>query len=230
MSLLSSLISVRGHALSKLGLGPCSIVVDAGAHRGEFSSALVNQFKCRCYLVEANPILAAALRDDARFEASVEAALGVRDGNTKFFLRDNPEAASVFACDGEQAVAALDVEVVSLPTLMHRFDLDRIDVLKLDIEGSEFEILQQTPDDLLKNIHQITVEFHDAIPPFSGRGLYQQTRERLGELGFTCCPIAIRTHGDVLFLNRRQFAIGPVRSIGLSMFARWSLRLSSRRK
>jgi FkbM family methyltransferase len=181
-------------------------------------------------LVEANPTLAAALRNDPRFTASAEAALGIRDGNTKFFLRDNPESASVFACDGEQTVASVDVEVVSLTSFMHRFDLDRIDVLKLDIEGSEFDILQQTPDGVLMNIHQITVEFHDAMSPFSGRGLYQQTRARLCELGFTCCPIAIRTHGDVLFLNRRRFAIGPVRSLGLSIFARWWLRFGTQRK
>src|SRR3954470_4028001 len=203
MSLHRSLVSVRGHTFCKLGLGPRSIVVDAGAHRGQFSGALVDRFGCRCYLIEANPDLAATLRNDSRFEASVTAALGVHDSKATLFLRENLEASSVFASDAEQSSKATDIEVVGLATVMQRFDLDHIDVLKLDIEGSEFEVLQKTPDDLLKKIYQITVEFHDAMPCFAGRGLYERTRERLSKLGFTCCPIAIRTRGDVLFLNRR---------------------------
>src|SRR4051812_9492473 len=155
MSLHRSLISVRGHTFCKLGLGPQSIVVDAGAHRGQFSGALVDRFGCRCYLVEANPELAAALRHDSRFKASVEAALGADDSKAKLFVRDNLEASSVFGSAAEQTSDAADIEVVGLQTFMKRFALDHIDVLKLDIEGSEFEVLQNTPAELLKNIHQI---------------------------------------------------------------------------
>lgn len=225
-AMLQSLFRVRGHALSALGLDRDTVVVDAGAHRGEFSRALADRFGCRCYLIEANSQLADALTRQNEFPGVLSAALGAEDGHASFYVRENLEASSMFD-RGAVPLAATDIEVVSLPTMMRRHGITRIDVLKLDIEGAEFDLLTHCPDDIITAIGQITVEFHDFQRAFQGRGLYQGVRRRLRSLGFACCSTAIRTHGDVLFLNRRQFPMSAAAQRTTEALAKWRLRWAS---
>src|SRR5262245_4651352 len=132
---------IRGHHIWPAPLNSDSVVVDGGAHRGEFSRVLVNQFGCRCYLVEANPVLARALNVNET-AVIVPAALAARDGIATFHTCPNPESGSIIAQENRNG--SLTVETISLPTLMSRYQLNRIDLLKLDIEGAEFELIAQT--------------------------------------------------------------------------------------
>lgn len=223
LKILTSLIRVRGHALSTLGLGPESVVIDAGAHRGEFSRALTDRFGCQCYLIEANAALAEQLGLSG-YAGVAAAALGESDGRAVFYVRDNLESSSVFYRD-KSALTTSETEVISLPTMMERFGLERIDVLKLDVEGSEFAILNTAPAEVLTQIGQITVEFHDFAPAFRGQGLYEAAQRRLRSLGFASFSMAFRTHGDVLFLNKRQFPVSSLAVFGLAGLGRWRLRM-----
>src|SRR5215212_3687717 len=49
------LMSLRGHHFLATAINPDSVVVDLGAHLGEFSSEMSTRFGCRCYAVEAHP-------------------------------------------------------------------------------------------------------------------------------------------------------------------------------
>jgi hypothetical protein len=51
----------------------------------------------------------------------------------------------------------------SIPTLMHRLGVDRIDLLKLDIEGAEHDLFQDGAQDWLTSVHAIAIETHDAF-------------------------------------------------------------------
>jgi FkbM family methyltransferase len=223
-SLLESLANIRGHTLSTLNLGRDTIVVDAGANRGEFSRALVQRFGCTCHLVEANPALASNLRDQSSFTTVTQAALGAHDGTTTFYVRDHLEAGSLFPTKNSDQARQVDVLSMSLAKLMRHLGTERIDLLKLDIEGSEFDVILNTPDDILGKIGQMTVEFHDFLPQFDRPGLYRQAASQLAAAGFVCCPMAFRTHGDVLFLNQRWFPIRPTTARGLALTARWYMR------
>jgi len=220
MSSVFQLEKFRGHTVCPAGLNPESVVVDAGAHRGEFSRSLTDQFGCKCFLVEANPELAGQLIGK-KFDNVLSAALSAQDGKANFIRRKNPESGGIFdrAQDGGNAVS--EVETISLETFMHQSALARIDLLKLDIEGAEFELIEKTSDQILGSIGQITVEFHDFLPEFKGRGLYEKARCRLETLGFVSCCMTFRTHGDVLFLNRKVFGTNLVSKLWLQHGARW---------
>ena len=47
-------VLVGGHTLCPI-LTPASKVVDAGAHRCEFSQIITERFGCRCWALEPNP-------------------------------------------------------------------------------------------------------------------------------------------------------------------------------
>jgi FkbM family methyltransferase len=106
--------------------------------------------------------------------------VGVRDGTESFFL---PRRGSRFnyqpLLDGEPARAeqTFDLPVQRLATIMAESGHENIDVLKMDIEGAEYEVL----DDLLASgiaPKQLLVEFHHHFP---GVGL-RATREAVSSL------------------------------------------------
>lgn len=220
------LTHIRGHYVWTPPLNGQSVVIDAGAHRGEFSAEIIRRFGCQCHLIEANPFLAENLVVQ-KAASLTPAALGGRDGKAVFHVRENPEAGSLGAA-GAVALAALEVETISLPTLMQRVNVDHIDLLKLDIEGAEFDLIKETPDETLCSIGQITVEFHDFQEQFAGRGLFEEARERLETLGFVCCRMSFRTNGDVLFFNQNLLRLSIPQILYVQSVARFVERTRAR--
>ena len=226
MSSAFKLETVRGHTICPARLNSESVVIDAGAHRGEFSRILMARYGCQCQLVEANPELAAQLIGK-NFVRVLPAALSAQDGRASFIKRNNPEHGGIFnrAHDDDNAVS--EIETISLETFVRRFALTQIDLLKLDIEGAEFDLIEKTSDQILDCIGQITVEFHDFLPEFKGRGVYEKAKHRLETLGFVACCMAFRTHGDVLFLNRKMFRMNLASKLWLRHGERWLGKLKS---
>ena len=66
---------------------------------------------------------------------------------------------------GDQALTALQgVNGVSIPTLLDQHGVERLDILKLDVEGAEKEILE-TAQSWLPSTQAILAETHDRIVP-----------------------------------------------------------------
>lgn len=71
----------------------------------------------------------------------------------------------------------------TLPAILDEHGLDTVDVLKLDVEGAEYEILESTPASYLERVERIVLEEH-RFP--GGRDEYDPTalRELLRDAGF----------------------------------------------
>ena len=217
---------LRGHTIFTSSLVPGSVVIDAGAHKGEFSLQLTEKYGCSCYLIEANPRLAAKLPSSVK--ETINAALSDYDGTIQFSIEENLESSQVLSPSSVKSKGrdqVVEVESLSLETLVKNFNLEKVDLLKLDIEGAEFPLLTSASSDLLSSISQITVEFHDFKPEFQNQQLYEKCRDRLVSLGFLCCPMSFRTHGDVLFLNIKHFPLSLLNQFLIQHIARWMLKL-----
>lgn len=222
------LIRVRGHTLLPASLSPDSTVVDAGAHAGEFSQEIHQRFDCQCHLIEANPVLASQLVAPPKGTV-IHAALCAETAKTSFIFRDNPEGGGVVPGNQEHPGHTTEVDAINLSALFDRLEVERIDLLKLDIEGAEFDLITSTPHALWQRIHQVTIEFHDFQPSFHGRGLYQKARRHLLDAGFRGFNMAFRTHGDVLFLNRKTGNLGFGSSLLLSTLGKLRLKAQTLR-
>lgn len=54
-----------------------------------------------------------------------------------------------------------NISAVSIPDLIKDFEISRIDILKIDIEGSEKEIFENSPEVWLPLVNVLVVELHD---------------------------------------------------------------------
>jgi hypothetical protein len=82
--------------------------------------------------------------------------------------------------------------------------IDHIDLMKVDIEGSEIERFDTISDDLLDRIDQMTVEFHDFLPEYELAAKVRATLDRLIGLGWLSIVFSRRDHSDVLLINRKK--------------------------
>lgn len=153
------------------------IVVDVGAHIGCFAQLWHRRNpEARIFCVEACPENLDALRANVgSFAEVVHAACTYQPGPVALLNAVWPECEST---GGSVVLPEAEIESLGLPQveghywkdlrelpkvtledLMGRFGFNRIDVLKLDCEGSEYSILGQTLS--LDRIRLIVGEYHD---------------------------------------------------------------------
>ena len=113
---------------------------------------------------------------ESRIEVAAS-AMGSESGWAALDLRDASVGTRVIprADEFDGAVA-----MVTLGGLMAAHHLERVDVLKLDCEGAEFDILLGAPTDLLERVELVIGEYHR----FGGRDP-KALRDRLEAAGYS---------------------------------------------
>lgn len=197
---MSYLTQIQGHTLWRSGLYPGAIAIDLGANRGAFSKGLIEKYRCRSIAIEANPSLAKQIDGSANLSVFNCAVAGT-EGTLRFHLAENDEESSLYGKENNDSSNCIEVESIHLERFLASRSIEKIDVLKLDIEGAEIEVLASCSDRFLKSIGQITVEFHDFLGMTRLEDIHQ-TVQRLEALGFACIKIWQHAWGDVLFINR----------------------------
>lgn len=61
----------------------------------------------------------------------------------------------------------------SIPQVMEDFGISHIDLLKLDVEGAEYELFHSHYEQWLEHVNHIVIEFHDWAKPESSRSVYR---------------------------------------------------------
>lgn len=79
---------------------------------------------------------------------------------------------------GHSAVRTLhdrtgDTAAVTIPGLLQQFGLDRIDLVKIDIEGSELELFTQGDLSWIARVNTIAIELHDHWRPGCGEAFFK---------------------------------------------------------
>lgn len=199
---------LREHSFFATLLARPAAVADFGAHRGEFLAAFASEHPIsRALLVEADPALAESLKQSLGDEADIVHAAVVaenKQGTVTFTRSIEPESSSIFR---EWSAAQGIADEVTVPTLefsdaVNRFG-ERIDLIKMDVEGAEIGILESASASNLASCYQLTVEFHDKRPPFTRRDVDRVCR-RLRSEGYGIVNANWPYVNDVLFVNLKS--------------------------
>ncbi|MFN2621526.1 MAG: FkbM family methyltransferase [Chthoniobacterales bacterium] len=190
-------------------------VIDAGANRGAFTDAFLRLHAPeRMILVEAIPEL--ALKLGAKYErdpriAVVAAALSDQNGQARFEINRSEASSSLLPIDPRNtewfgrdlSVAnSIMVPTVTLPELMTREKLDRVDLLKLDLQGAERLVLTGAGEALNRVRVIYTEVFFE--PLYENAWLFREVDEFLSGRDFKLCGlsnIVHATNGDLVQAN-----------------------------
>lgn len=155
------IIEIEGHPIISELLNEDSIIFDCGACIGEFTSNLYNKFKCKFYLYEADSRNYRRMKHRFRdyeniytFNKAIDKDIGIKE----FYLGDYITASSLHRSHRGLGHLVENVQTTTIDSETTNFD--RIDLLKLDLEGSEIDVIPHILLKTLQKIKQITVEFH----------------------------------------------------------------------
>lgn len=139
-------------------------IIDAGANIGIATLWFLSQYpgaKLVCVEPDLSNFRLLQANFDSRNDVILEqVALGAADESVTLHLAAHGAMHSVV--DSGPAVGTLSVSQVRLDTLMDRHCIEHVDLLKLDVEGSEFDCVRGLGD-RLANVRVIVGEFHERL-------------------------------------------------------------------
>jgi len=156
-----------------------SVVWDVGGFEGDFAAAVQEQYGCTVHLFE--PVASFHARCEERFRSVDRVAchpygLSDRNGHFDISLEDN---ASSFHPAG-QAATVERAELRCVTEVFEALGLEWIDLIKMNIEGGEFEVLPALLDSgLIRRVRHLMVQFHGFMPQAQARR--DSIRARLAE-------------------------------------------------
>jgi len=167
------------------GLSRDSIVYSVGVGNDiSFERSLIQSFGLKSVIAfDPTPTAIAWLgREDAPEQLRLlPYAIADHDGTAKFFPHDNPEwIAHSLIPRAATAASAVEVQVRTLRTVMSELGHGRIDLLKMDIEGAEYDVVENLVRERL-DVRQLLVEFHHHDRHTGGMSVVR-TREAIRKL------------------------------------------------
>lgn len=173
-----------------------SVIVDVGGNIGASTLYFLLYYpNAHVYVVEPNPDLFSRLRLSFGAESRVtliNAAMCPIDGDVTFYPNRNHLSGSLSKRTG--TLEGVKVPGISLDTLIERFGIEQVDLLKFDIEGGEWGMLQGFTKRV--SVAMMVGELH--------YDLMEVKREELGELlkGFKYTEDMVHESRSVIIATR----------------------------
>jgi FkbM family methyltransferase len=171
-------------------LGPDSIVYCVGCGENiSFDLALIEDFGCTVHALDPTPRAVTFVERVAggepryRFES-----LGLWDESTtlRFYTPKDPSHVSHSLLNLQQTSTFIEVPVVRLSEVLARHSHTAVTLLKLDIEGAEYKVLQSVLDDAIP-IAILCVEYDEFHHPLDRhfRARIRASLRQLQQCGYT---------------------------------------------
>jgi len=188
------------------------LVIDLGANEGFYTLKVKeNNPHCRVIAVEPNPLAFEVLEKNVTSNGLtdvilVNKAVCDREGTMPFQIV--PHVSAIGARDlslqqrpwlKQEMIRVVDVECMTLRHLFDEYGVDRVGVMKLDVEGMELDILKGG-ETVLPRIERIVVECHsqeirDGLKRLLGQNgfdLVFEEQSKCGDLYFARHPLEAR--------------------------------------
>ncbi len=159
-------ICIRKSYLPKgISIKETDTVVDIGANIGVFSILASKYTKNNVFafepVLENFKLLESNIRlNKAKNIIPIRMAIADKEGEKSLFISSNNPGGHSFHFKDECSKKIV-VKTVPLKIFFEQYNFDRIDFLKMDCEGAEYEILYTSPKYILKKIRTIVMEYHE---------------------------------------------------------------------
>ena len=180
---------------------PPRIILDAGAYTGLSTAYFAARYP-DALVIAVEPSTSnfeLLIRNVATFNnvRAINAALWNESG--ALVLTDPGWGPWGFSVREPGGAESATVRAVTIPDIMQECAVEHVDLLKLDIEGSEKEVLSDSAS-WIKHVTAISVELHDRFKPGCTRAFYGAV---------TDFPIELR-HGEKVLVARDPSPLTPI--------------------
>jgi FkbM family methyltransferase len=143
------------------------LVLDIGANSGLFSLLCTNKGVKKVYAFEPNKeslINLKSVTNNLNVEI-VPKAVYTKDEDLKFYI--DPTNTTIGSLSKEHlemhanSLEEVIVPAISLKTFIKQNNIDKISLVKIDIEGAEYEIIDELEDEVFNIIDAFLIEYHD---------------------------------------------------------------------
>jgi len=180
------------------GLNP-KVIIDAGANVGYSAVWFAEKFpKARILALEPFPTNVQLLKKNVKSYPAIEVipcALWFED--TTLSLHDPGKGAWGIETHPMTQVKGQVAQAFSIDSICIKYQISQIDILKLDVEGAEYEIFKFGPLDWLDRVRLVQMETHESRKPgvqklvdeiFASRGFQKWTTRELSIYYKNCIP------------------------------------------
>ena len=140
-------------------LNSSSIIFDVGGFAGDFSAKIYEKYQPKIYVFE--PIKSFYEKITKRFENNdkiLTCDFGLSDSTTEIKMNISEDASSVYT---KNDIETEVVKLVDIKEFLEKYDIQSINLLKINIEGGEYPLLERLIEiDRIKNIDNIQIQFH----------------------------------------------------------------------
>ncbi|MGH8224458.1 MAG: FkbM family methyltransferase [Woeseiaceae bacterium] len=158
-------------------LGPDSLVLGLGGYEGQWASDIYGRYRCRVRIFEPVSRYADNIRRRFARNGDIEVfpfGLGKSTRSETLYIRG--AGSSIY---GKKAEAE-EIRIVDVADWFAAQQPGRVDLMKINIEGGEFELLERMLDTgLTKRVRDIQVQFHNIS--FGAERRMERIKSRLAE-------------------------------------------------
>lgn len=138
-------------------LDESSIVFDLGGYLGEWSEKIFNKYGCEIFIFEPVKKYYDEINNKFNNDKIKTFKLGLSDKDLNVDVYDDGAQSSVYLKSGQKE----NINLVDYNNFINKNNIGVIDLMKINIEGSEFDLLEYIiKNNLHLKIKNIQVQFH----------------------------------------------------------------------
>ena len=155
-------LNVKGDKTYRLqyDLNARSVVFDLGGFEGQWASDIFAMYCCKIYVFEPIPDHAHVI--ERRFKRNRKIKV------YRFGLSNETKQVMISLEGGKSSIfrkGTLQIKLVRASDFMEKTEVRKIDLMKINIEGAEYDLLEHLIETgLVRSIRNIQVQFHDLVP------------------------------------------------------------------
>lgn len=179
---------------NSLNIDNLNVVIDIGANVGLFTKYMLykNAKKVLCY--EPNKSAFNCLSKNYQNNNSVflnNLAVSTNNDKLRLYLDVNN---TLVSSAKRNTSDFYDVDSITLKQILTQNNLEKVDLIKIDIEGMEYELIGHMEDDVFDKVNSFIIEYHDVESMDKSTGV-KTLSEKLKEKGYSV------KFGDNIFKN-----------------------------
>lgn len=151
-------------------LNPQSVVFDVGGYRGDFAAEISQRYDCVIYIFE--PVANFHSLCAARFQGKDKVfclPFGLSDKDQTLPISVAADASGLYNPKHSSSPTEM-IPLKAMVGVMEELSIRQIDLLKINIEGGEYPLLEHLLDSgLMPKIQHLQVQFHDFAESAVGR-------------------------------------------------------------